>query len=213
MKKLEIVCLGNNGRSPIAEAVFRDEAKKQGIEKEVEITSSGVYVNTRHPFEMLVKTMQKTLDNPALDIYGSEADEVRKILEDPETKQRYENDPEFREQFLYYFDQTYRLFQSADVAFRNNVLARHGLRYESERHQFPSQEGLDYVLTATKALVEPARELVKNPETIVTSLPEFTGTEDIKGGFGKFDINFYENLCQGMKDIAPIVLEKVIKYE
>ncbi len=213
MKKLEIVCLGNNGRSPIAETVFKDEAKKQGIEKEVEITSSGIYVNTRHPFDMLARTMQKALDNPLLNIYGSEANKVREVLENPEAKQRYENDPEFRKQFLYCLDQTYRLFQAADIAFRNNVLARHGLKYENERNQFPSQEGLDYVLTATKSLVKPAKELIKDENTIVTSLPEFTGTEDIKGGFGKFDINFYENLYREMKDIAPFVLEKVMKYE
>ncbi len=36
MKKVEIVCLGNNGRSPIAETVFKDEAAKRGLDKEIE---------------------------------------------------------------------------------------------------------------------------------------------------------------------------------
>jgi hypothetical protein len=209
MKKLEIVCLGNNGRSPIAEAVFRDEAKRKDVD--VEITSSGLYVARRHPFWLLKDVIEKALKNPMLDIYGAEEDAVRKMVENPKTEERYANDPEFREQFLYYLDQTYRPFQAMDVALRNNVLTRHGLRYESERHQFPSREELDYVFTATRKLVEPAKELVKGP--IVTSLGELTGTDDIKGGFGKFDINFYEGLYEGMRKIAPVVLEKVMEDE
>ena len=35
MKKVEIVCLGNNGRSPIGETVFKDEAAKRGLDKYV----------------------------------------------------------------------------------------------------------------------------------------------------------------------------------
>lgn len=213
MKKLEIVCLGNNGRGPIAETVFQDEAKKKGVDKEIEITSSGLYVETRHPYWLLKDVIEKALKNSMIDIYGAEEDVVRRMIEDPKTEERYANDPEFREQFLYYLDQTYRPFRAMDVALRNNVLARHGLKYESERHQFPSREGLDYVFTATRKLVEPARELVRDPNTMVTSLGGLTGTEDIKGGFGKFDIKFYEGLYEGMRKIAPDVLEKVIKDE
>jgi len=72
MKKVEIACLGNNGRSPIAEAVLKDEAAKRGLDKEVEITSSGLYVTRRHPFSLLADVIGKALANPALDIYGSE---------------------------------------------------------------------------------------------------------------------------------------------
>lgn len=209
MKKIEIVCIGNNGRSPIAEAVFKDEAGKKGLENRLEITSSGIYVNKRHPFDMQAATIKKALDNPDLNIYGAEEAVIRQLLEDPKTKARYENDPEFRERFHYYFDQTYRLLQAADIAFRNNILARHNLEYTSQRNQFPSNENLDYVLTATKALIEPAKELMQDPSTIITSLPEFTGTDDIKGGFGKFDIIFYEKMYQRMREIAPVVLENI----
>lgn len=211
MKKVEIVCLGNNGRGPIGEAVFKDEAAKKGLEKYVEITSSGLYVTRRHPFSLLADVMKKALANPALNIYGSEEAEVRAMLDDPATEGRYAKDPEFREKFLYYLDQVYRPFRAMDVALRNNVLARNGLEYTSERYQFPSREGLNFVLTATKKIVEPARELVAGTTTIVTSLGDIAGTDDIKGGFGKFDIAFYEGLYQGMRDIAPIVLESVLE--
>ena len=145
-----------------------------------------------------------------MEIYGSEQDIVKQILDDPETQEKYVNDPKFRERFHYFVDQAYRPLQSMDTALRNNVLARHGLRYESERNQFPSRDGLDYALTATKMLVEPVRELAEE-RTIVTSLGQFTDTGDLKGGFGKFDITFYEGLYRGMKRIAPRVLEKVLE--
>jgi protein-tyrosine-phosphatase len=210
MKKIEIICLGRNGRTGIADPVFKKTAKERRLENEVSITTAGVYVNIRHPFHMLHATMKKSLKNESLDIYGDEREEVEAILNTEQVEEKYENDPEFREQFLYYFDQTYRLYQAADIAFRNNVLARHGLKCETERKQFPSRDGLDYVFTATKGLVEPAKEMIKDTDTIVTSLAEFTDSEDLHGGFGKFDINHYEILYEQMEAMAPIVLEKVV---
>jgi hypothetical protein len=213
MKKIEFVCLGNNGRSPILETVVKDQAIKMRLDEEVQITSSGRYVNNRHPFDLLLSTMKKHLDSPHMQIYGTEQDKVKTMIADPDIKQKYENDSQFRKQFLYYFDQVYRPLQAMDVAFRNNVLARHGLNYESERYQFPSQEGLDYIFTTTNLLVEPVKELMINDNPIITSVGKAANIKDLKGGFGKFDITFYERLYQGAKKAAPIILERVMEND
>lgn len=222
-KAIEFVCLGNNGRSPILEIVLKDEAKKRKVEREIEVTSSGLYVKGRHPYKMLFDTMRKAISNPALNIYGIEIEDVKKIIDDPNTQERYENESEFREKFLYYFDQVYRPLQAMDVAFRDNVLARHGLKYRSKRHQFPSKLScIDYIITATNSLIEPTKSYLMDIEDTlfmdevfflylkVKSVAEMTGISDLKGGFGKFDINFYERLYEQSRKAAPIILEKVL---
>jgi len=213
MKKIEFVCLGNNGRSPILEAVVRAEVAKKGLVNELQITSSGRYVNYRHPFNTLLQTLDKQLDKSNMSIYGSEERALRAMLEDSEIEKKYETDPEFRKMFLYYFDQVYRPLQAMDIALRNNVLARHGLEYISDRYQCPSQEGLDYIFTATKSLVVPVKELVGDAVPIITSLVEVAGIDDLKGGFGKFDISFYEGLYEGAKKVAPIIIERVMEND
>ena len=41
MKKILFVCLGNICRSPMAEFIFRDLTKKQGLEKKYSVSSAG----------------------------------------------------------------------------------------------------------------------------------------------------------------------------
>ena len=248
-KTIEFVCLGNNGRSPILETVCRDEAKKMNVEDKVEITSSGLYVKRRHPFDMLVDTIKKQLDSKVMEIYGSEKEEVIAMLNNPELirsykkykksseeyesfgemflnllkNSRYEDNTELREKFLYYFDQVYRPLLAMDVALRDNVLARHGLKYESPRHQFPSTANLDYIITATDSLVGPTKSYLIDLAEIgyeedlffalvgkVKSVAEMTEIPDLKGGFGTFDINFYEQLYEQSRKATKIIIEKVL---
>ena len=260
--KIEFVCIGNNGRSPILEEVCRDEAKKMGLNDNVQIVSSGLYVNGRHSFDILAETMKKVIDNatdiPCEKIYGDKAALIKEILATPEIEAKYENDPEFRKNFLFYFDQAYRVLKANDVVYRNDVLALHGLEHKTEQRQFPlfeerditnkDSEGISlvfnpidesstgkqkdrYIITATKSLVQPAIEMAKKSvssimskrkdsmhefyegeiSAVVTSVEQFTRIPDLKGGFGKLDINFYERLYESAKQAAPIVLKKVME--
>jgi len=222
-KNIEFVCLGNNGRSPILETVAKEEARIMGVEDKVEITSSGLYVNQRHPLDMLAGTIKKQLDSKVMEIYGSEKEEAIAILNDPNIEERYEQDAEFRERFLYFFDQSYRPLQAMDIAFRDNVLARHGLKYESQRCQFPSTANLDYIITATDSLVGPTKSYLIDLAEIgyeedlflalvenVKSVAEMTGIPDLKGGFGTFDIGFYEQLYDQSRKATKIIIESVL---
>lgn len=229
-KKVEIVCLGNNGRSPLLHAVLEAEAERKGAAKEISISSSGLYVNHRHPFKMLAATMAKAVEREDINLYGGETKAIKDMLSDDRLAERYETDPEFREAFLNQFDQTYRLYQAADVAMRNNVLARHGLEGKKEQEQFPNRNDLDLVLTVKQSLVEPAKKryaqvlladrvreehtelkrlCVRDAE--ITSMAEYVGAKDVPGGFGKFDINLYENMYQEMERVSPLILEKVLE--
>lgn len=38
---IEYVCTGNNGRSPMAEAIAKDYLRREGLTEKFEITSSG----------------------------------------------------------------------------------------------------------------------------------------------------------------------------
>ncbi|WP_077624324.1 low molecular weight protein-tyrosine-phosphatase [Sediminibacillus massiliensis] len=77
MIKVLFVCLGNLCRSPMAEAIFRDMVKKQGLENKIAIDSAGI--GHWHIGELPHEGTRKQLDQVSISYEGITA---RKIVEE-----------------------------------------------------------------------------------------------------------------------------------
>jgi hypothetical protein len=202
MKKIEICCTGNSGRSPIAEAVGNNYVKELGLEEKILFISSGTRAapewDDYWPYDKAAEMITRAAGSG--------------LVKDMDVdKDRYDADEEYNAAVSSHARKALRLMRPIEVALRDAALYQNGLEYTGKRTQLVPRDDVFLVLGVKEKHVRQIREIysgAENPPEIAL-LNRYAGLEgETADCLGRLSIMPYLKVVEHCKEIMPKVIER-----
>lgn len=167
--RIEYVCTGNNGRSPMAEAIARDYASRQGLESRIRISSSGtnhnhLFVEQRDNPEKLLAIVEFGLKN------GIYRGRVKSLAERVADRSRTDKAV---------VDECVGYLVKAEGIYRDMALLELGLIAKGEHHQPTMPQDVQLILAMAKSNAQQVQQIYAgsgfNP--IITTVNEYANLQ------------------------------------
>lgn len=211
---IEVVCGGNNARSPIAETIGNNYIKDKGLESKLQIVSSGTRVEIPWDYGRAVKFIECEHKNLfcTLEYYR----ELESFLSDEQAENKYREDEAYRSRAIKLADSSRKILMTNEAILRNLVLSEIGLRYKGQPKQTRQRDDVDLVLGIDERVTEEAKKIYRGREKPrITSLRDYGSLEqDIEEPIFRLnDIKFFikirDSVSIGIKNsIDRFVKEK-----
>lgn len=206
-KLIEMVCTGNQGRSPVAELIARNHLKNIGAYGDYDSISSGTLVSTIEKGNHTIDSMKPIVER-ALERLLYCPEEIKEL----EEALRQGNTQVVRR----YFDNTLNLFDKEEVENRAEVLPLLNIQGEvkSKRDQTVARPDTVTVFPVDKRNHGIVIDLYKNSgyNPIIDVLSKYaTGNPDAEVGnaFGKGKEVYRKSVEQMLKEV-PLAVNRVI---
>ncbi|MBI2112738.1 hypothetical protein HYT52_04345 [Candidatus Woesearchaeota archaeon] len=210
-KLIEMVCTGNQGRSPVAELVANNYIHEMGVQDEYQAISSGTMVDHIKAGEVSPEFMKQVIGiarkrTDLADLYSPQE------LNELDTALRLGNDEALRK----YFHQINRVFVDEERADRSTVLSQLGIeglvkQYQEQTIPRPNTIAVLSMARRNNSFVQSIYAATKfNPVIAVLSqyLSGIVGDE-IPNAFG-LGSEAYLTTVQAIKEQVPQAIDKVI---
>jgi protein-tyrosine-phosphatase len=203
MKKLhiiEVVCTGNNGRSPMAEVIGNYFISSMGLENRLCFISSGTRADpgwdTYPSYSEVVSILNKASRHGLMKAVDVDED-------------KYKNDPAYRMIIQEKVHMAFRIMRPIEAALRDAALYDIGLRYNGKRTQTRARDDISLVLGMESRHITHLNEIYSRAsyKPPFNTLTKYGG---IIGEIPDFIGNPHPSVCFKIKDILHEVMPKVI---
>jgi hypothetical protein len=202
MKKIEICCTGNSGRSPIAESIGNHCVKEQGLEEKILFISSGTRAAPEWddcwPYDKAVEMINRAAGSGL----------VEDMVVD---KDRYDADEGYKAAVSAHARKALHLMRPIEAALRNAALYQKGMEYTGKRTQLVPRKDVSLVLGVKEKHVSQIRDIyacIENPPEIAL-LNSYAGLEGETADYlGRLSIAPYLQVIEHCKKIMPKVIER-----
>ncbi len=202
MKYIEAVCTGNNGRSPMLEAVGNREVARLGIEEKIGFISSGTEAAPEFDLKWNYRKAEMMITK------ASRSGLVKPLELDPE---RYNADPEYAAAVNSRALKAVQIMRSIETALREAALYDAEITNQSGRKQTVPRDDVSLVLGFTSKHLAQAETIYSTggfkPEIAQVHLYART-TDEPKDGLGSLDVQIYIRMRRQLEEIVPKVLER-----
>jgi len=213
---VEVLCSGNNGRSPIAETIGNHSVSSQhDLVGKIQVVSSGVNVDAPMTFERaqrFIRLADKAQREDSVMVL--DALQMRFIglfLENPQ-QESYSSNEVYRTEVNTIAQISRTVLQVMDATLRNAVLGELGLRFQGEKRQTVARPDVHLVLGMDRAVTERARQIYEENYVPVYSLMEYVGLEHhVTDGIEDISLRTYQVMRDFLKDGMTKALDRFAK--
>jgi protein-tyrosine-phosphatase len=205
---IEFICSGNNGRSPMANAIATYHIVRMGLDGKIKAISSGIKASPKDQANFDYQRTQNLLNHAADENLAPR----QKIDE-----KRFNEETPYREMYVQKAKQALGFFKEIDAAFSNAALFQASIKYlapEERRIATAPKSETTLVLGMEEKHVTGAKKIYDSasltPE--ITTLSIYSGNPGMQFPdlFGKFKPDGYYKMRDTMFRIMPSALERFI---
>ncbi|MCX6706743.1 MAG: hypothetical protein NT001_01225 [Candidatus Woesearchaeota archaeon] len=200
---IEVVCTGNNGRSPMAEVIGNHTSNEMGLEGKLHFISSGTKAAPDHDNELPYEKASSILK------MGSSHGLINPIEVD---KQRYENDPDYNSAIKAKVQMALSIMRPIETALRNAALFDIGLRCYGERMQTKPRDDVSLVLGMEQKHVSDVEKIYylgRDTKPQIATITGYAGIEgNIPDALGNTDPKIYKQARDKLIEAMPLVISR-----
>ena len=211
---IEVICSGNTARSPIAEVLGNNYLGGKNLADSIEVTSSGTKVNTEVNFKWTYKFISTAYGFPSNPFSADDKSIAENMFTDKNSSEmKFSSDPVYRSELKALASRSARFLVESEARFRDETLAKIGLRYNGQRKQTTYNPQTNLVLGMRGHHRDFAKNLyLKHPDVTIDTLSNYVGFGDVevKGYFGISDAAVYDDLREIIDLYMKMAIEKFI---
>lgn len=210
---IEYVCIGNNGRSPAAQAVAEQYVEEKGLGSIIKISSSGTNVSPDKTYG--IKAIEKVLVKVKDSSYLSQnlQKSIINFLQDPGIIKKYESDVEFRRYTEKFMRDVVSILVQEEAKIRDCILAEHGLKCKKQEEQTTARSDTKLILPMTASLVARVEKIYAGSgySPKICALPEYSEVEGVFEGTLGSGADKYMQFFETIKIAVPQSIGKAVE--
>lgn len=199
---IEVCCTGNNGRSPMAEAIGNKYLEDKCWQKTAKLISSGTRADQKWDYIIPYKKAVSVLDR------ASKNSLMKSIEID---KDRYEFDEDYKTAMIDKVHMAMRIMRPIEAALRDAALYDIGLKYNGKRTQTKACSDISLVLGMEKKHVDHVNEIYSKEQNKpeITTITDYLGIDgEIPDSIGSTNPKTYFEIRDILSDLMPKVILK-----